>query len=127
MVEQNRRGLDRVMQHTRLLGAYAFALALFVAPAAPTFAGGSDVGPVSSVPAQQVTEGKDTAGAPAPAAQAPAGVAPSSIAPSTTAPASVAGAPARAGGLQPGLVALALSGLGLLTLSGGVALRRSAL
>ena len=120
--EQNRRGLDMSRQHVRLPGAYAFALALSIALAAPVFAGGSDVGPVRSVPAQQVTGGKDTAGATTPSAQAPAGVAPSRIVPSPVAPSSVVAAAARAGGLPPGLVALAFSGLGLPTLSGGVAL-----
>ena len=66
----------------------------------------------------------------APASLAPAGSAPaasSGTAPSAMAPASVAAAPGRAGGLDPAATATAVSGLGILVLSGGLVLRRRAL
>jgi hypothetical protein len=155
------------MQPKRLLGVTAFALATTLAAAAPTYAGGTDIGapgvPTDSVATTQT--GGTTYAAPAtvqqpagkdsgpytaqvvpsaPAAVQPAGkdgvpytaqIAPgkdgvpstaTSSAPSGVAPASVVAAPARAGGLVPGLVAAAFGGLGLLAVGGGLALRRRA-
>jgi hypothetical protein len=133
------------MQPKRLLGVTAFALATTLAAAAPTYAGGTDIGapgvPTDSVATTQT--GGTTYAAPA-TVQQPAGkdsgpytaqIAPgkdgvpstaTSSAPSGVAPASVVAAPARAGGLVPGLVAAAFGGLGLLAVGGGLALRRRA-
>ncbi|HLI27256.1 MAG TPA: hypothetical protein VKZ60_09305 [Chloroflexota bacterium] len=139
------------MQPKRMLGVTAFALATALAVAAPTYAGGTDIGTTAGVPTDNVAStqtGGTTYAAPTtvqqPAAVQPAGkdgvpytaqVAPgkdgvpytaTSSAPSGVAPASVVAAPARAGGLVPGVVATAFGSLGLLAVGGGLALRRRA-
>jgi hypothetical protein len=54
----------------------------------------------------------------------PSGVSPAGGSPAGQAPSSVVPAPARAGGLDPMTAGAALSGLGMLVLGGGVAVRR---
>ncbi len=101
----------------RPLRAYFLALSLFLALAVPALADSSVYGTVDTSTGSTSTP-RDTAlllpGATSPMAGAPAG---------GTA-ASEAAAPGRAGGLQPALVALILSGLGGLLLSSGLAGRR---
>ena len=120
------------MRLVRTFGPYALALAVLLA--VPAVAAAGDM--MSGAP----MAGKDSAGmapaamAPAPVASAPMAPAPApmaqagkdsaGMAPSGMAPASVAAAPARAGGLDPASTAMALSGFGLLTLGGGLVLRR---
>jgi hypothetical protein len=92
---------------------------LFVSLAVPAMAG--DMGPLSTAPASgapaaQMPAGKD--GGPMQSGGSPAG------SPAGPAPSSVVPAPARAGGLDPMTAGAALSGLGMLVLGGGVAVRR---
>ena len=107
------------MKIRRTIGTALLAGGLFLALAGPALAG--DMGP------GQAPMGKD--GAPMTAGvgpgAAPAGMAPSAgPAPGGMAPSSVMPAPARAGGLDPMTAGAALSGLGMLVLGGGLALRR---
>ena len=84
------------------------------APLAQAPSAGKDSAPMAGVP----MAGKDSAG------MAPSSMAPSGSAPSGSAPASVVAQPARAGGLDPAATAMVLSSFGLLSLGGGVAVRR---
>ena len=107
------------MQLRRVMGTLAVAGGLFVGLAVPALAG--DMGPSSTTggagaPAAQMPAGKD--GGPMPSSVSPAG------GPSGPAPSSVVPAPARAGGLDPATAGAALSGLGMLVLGGGFAVRR---
>jgi hypothetical protein len=115
------------MRLVKAFGPYVVAVSMVLA--VPAVAAAGDMmsgGPMA---------GKDSAGmAPAAMAPAPGGVAPAPMAqagkdsagmgPAGMMPSSVAPAPARAGGLDPATTAMALSGFGLLTLGGGLALRR---
>jgi hypothetical protein len=109
------------MHMRRAIGTLALAAGLFVGLALPALAGGemgaSDMAPAGSAPAAQMPAGKD--GGPMPSSASPAGGSPAGQAPS-----SVVSAPARAGGLDPATAGAALSGLGMLVLGGGVAVRR---
>ena len=95
------------MRHLPTLGAYLLALSLFLALTAPSRADDSTYGAMDTG-FGLLSAGRDTA----------------STASIADAPASVAAAPGRAGGLHPGMAASALSGLGLLVIGSGLALRR---
>src|SRR5947208_16737354 len=114
------------MQIRRAVGTLALAGGLFVGLAVPALAGDmgpSSAGPAGGGPAPQTSVGKD--GGPMPSGGLPAGGAPSSGgSPAGGAPSSVVAGPARAGGLDPMTAGAALSGLGMLVLGGGVAVRR---
>ena len=91
----------------RPLAAYLLVLGLLLTLAAPTFASDDTYGTVDT--------GMGLLSAGLDAARMTA---------VSDAPTSVGAAPGRAGGLYPGIAASALSGLGLLAIGGGLALRR---
>ena len=95
------------MRHLPTLGAYLLALSLFLALTAPARADDSTYGTMDTG-FGLLSVGRDTA----------------SMASVGAVPASAAAAPGRAGGLHPGMAASALSGLGLLVIGSGLALRR---
>jgi hypothetical protein len=108
-----------MMQMRRVIGTLVLAGGLFVSLAVPAMAGDmgpSSTAPASGAPAAQMPAGKD--GGPMQSGGSPAG------SPAGQAPSSVMPAPARAGGLDPTIAGAALSGLGMLVLGGGVAVRR---
>ena len=107
------------MQLRRVMGTLAVAGGLFVGLAVPAMAGDmgpSSAGPAGGAPSAQMPMGKD--GGPMTSGGSPAG------GPSGAAPSSVVPSPARAGGLDPATAGAALSGLGMLVLGGGFAVRR---
>ena len=119
------------MHVTRSLGANVVAFSMLLAvpaiaaagaetPSGVTYAGKDSAGtvpgsvvPAASVPGAVSGASKDSAGVPSAA-----------VVPSGAVPASVAATPARAGGLDPAATAMGFTGLGLVVMSGGLALRR---